>query len=282
MTVAVIIMPRGFYRGLQFAAAVLAGLLGAPAHAAPPPDAAAALERSEAAIGRTLGGRRLVGADGLPLNTDAFRGKPLVVSLIYTSCSAVCPTSTQTLKDAVARARKALGADTFRVLTVGFDARNDTPGRMALFAADQNIAGDPAWRVASGSGSDLEGLLEDVGFSYSDVAGGFEHVVQTTIVDAEGRVYRQVYGDSFPVQMLVEPLKALVFGVTTRSFTLTGITDRIRFLCTVYDPRSGRYRTDYAIFIGITVGGLSLVVMAWIIVGMWRGNRRFKRAGVGR
>lgn len=261
------------FRGSVVAVAMLVSLLGGPVHSGTRLDAAEALERSEAAIGQTLGAHRLIEAGGSPLTTDAFRGKPLVVSLVYTSCSSVCPASTQNLKNAVARARRALGADAFSVLTVGFDARNDTPARMAAFAADQDIDGDRFWRVASGEGSDLDPLLKAVGFSYSGVAGGFEHVAQTTIVDAEGRIYRQVYGDDFPIQMFVEPLKALVFGVTTRSFTAAGLADRIRFLCTVYDPRSGRYRTDYSIFIGIFFGGLSLILMGWVILRMWSGRR---------
>ena len=244
-------------------------------------DPAAALEKSEAAIGRMVSDYRLIGTNGLPLTTTVFRGRPLVVSLVYTSCSAVCPVTTQNLKRAVTRARMALGDDSFTVLTLGFDARNDTPGRLAAFAADQDIDGDPLWRVASASPATLGTLLEEVGFSYSGAAGGFEHVAQTTIIDAEGRVYRQVYGDDFPLQMLVEPLKALVFGVTTRSFTPAGLADRLRFLCTDYDPETGRYRTDYAIYIGIFTGGLSLILMAWVILRMWRGNGRLEAPDIG-
>lgn len=260
--------------------ALVSLLAGTPAGLAGPRlDAEAVLAKSEAAIGGSVTAHRLTDANGLPLDMDMFRGKPLVLSLVYSSCSSVCPTTTQQLKDAVRRARKALGEESFTVLTVGFDARNDTPGRMAAFATDQDIAGDPLWRVASGAPETIEALLDEVGFSYSAAAGGFEHVAQTTIIDAEGRVYRQVYGDDFPIQVFVEPLKALVFGVTTRSFAPADLADRLRFLCTVYDPQTGRYRTDYAIYIGIFTGGFSLVVMAWVIVRMWRGNRRFEQAG---
>jgi protein SCO1/2 len=237
-------------------------------------DPEAAIAKSESAIGRPVGDHRLVQSDGRPLLLSELRGRPLIVSLIYTSCSTVCPIGTETLKSSVAQARHVLGDDTFAVLTLGFDARNDTPSRMAAFAIDHDIAGDPLWRVASASTSVLEALLAEVGFSYEGAAGGFEHVVQTTVLDAEGRVYRQVYGDDYPPQVLVEPLKDLVFGLTTRAFTPAGLVDRLRFLCTVYDPKTGRYKTDYTIFIEIGVGALSLAVMGWVLVGMWRGRRR--------
>ena len=240
-------------------------------------DATQALAASEAAIGRQIGDHRLLRSDGTALTLSEFRGKPLVVSLIYTSCSTVCPVSTQTLKSSVAQARRALGTDSFRILTVGFDARNDTPRRMTAFARDNAIDKDPLWQVVSGSPAALEALIEDVGFTYSGAAGGFEHISQTTIVDAEGRVYRQVYGDEFPLQVFMEPLKELVFGISVSSFTPTALADRLRFICTVYDPKTGRYRTEYAIYIGITAGATSLILMAWVIVRMWRGNRRYAR-----
>lgn len=240
-------------------------------------DATQALAASEAAIGRQIGDHRLLRSDGTALTLSELRGKPLVISLIYTSCSTVCPVSTQTLKSSVAQARKALGTDSFRILTVGFDARNDTPRRMTAFARDNAIDKDSLWQVVSGSPAALEALIEDVGFTYSGAAGGFEHISQTTIVDAEGRVYRQVYGDEFPLQVFMEPLKELVFGISVSSFTPTALADRLRFICTVYDPKTGRYRTEYAIYIGITAGATSLILMAWVIVRMWRGNRRYAR-----
>lgn len=269
-------MPKRIFRLARMAFMLLA-FSASVGSADPRLDAASALEKSEAAIGRTVGEHRLLGMDGLPLSTAVFRGRPLIVSLVYTSCSSVCPVTTQSLKLAVARAREAVGAESFAVLTIGFDARNDKPDRLAAFASDQDIDGDPLWRVATGSSAVIEELLEEVGFSYSAAAGGFEHVAQSTIIDADGRVYRQVYGDEFPVQMLVEPMKALVFGVTTRSFAPSALADRLRFLCTVYDPRTGRYRTDYAIYIGVATGGLSLVLMAWVILRMWSGMRRVER-----
>jgi protein SCO1/2 len=246
--------------------------LGGPAGAARI-DEGTAVERSEAAIGRTLSDHALIGADSRPLRLADFRGRPLVLSLVYTSCSSVCPTTTQTVRSAVERARLAVGADAFDVLTVGFDARNDTPDRLSAFAREQDIDADPRWRVATGESAVLARLLDEVGFTYSAAAGGFEHVAQTTILDADGRVYRQVYGDAFPIQVFVEPLKELVFGKSVRALSLPGLANRIRFLCTVYDPATGRYRTDFAIAFGIGIGGLSLAIMGVIVVRMWRASR---------
>ena len=104
-------------------AALLLMSLPAFAQSGPRIDAAEALAISEAAIGGQVGDHRLLRSDGTTLTLSELRGRPLVVSLIYTSCSTVCPVSTQTLKSSVAQARKALGSASFQIVTVGFDAR---------------------------------------------------------------------------------------------------------------------------------------------------------------
>ncbi len=235
------------------------------------------LARSEAALGTQIGDHRLTDSQGRHFSLAEYRGRPLVISLIYTSCSSVCPTTTQHLLDAVEEARRSLGTDRFAVLTVGFDARHDTPVRLAAFARQQGIS-VATWRVASGDETTLAALMRELGFSYEAAAGGFEHVTQTSIVDAQGRLYRHVYGDDFPLQVFIEPLKEVIFGITARALTVSALADRIRFLCTIYDPNQGRYRTSYAIALGIFVGALSLVISGTIFGLAWaRNGRRHRR-----
>jgi protein SCO1/2 len=231
------------------------------------------IERSEAALGTLIGDHQLTDSLGHPFSLTDYRGRPLVISLIYTSCSTVCPSTTQHLLDAVAEAQRSLGGERFAVLTVGFDARNDTPQRMATFAKQQGIP-VATWRAASGDVATLAALMRDLGFSYLAAAGGFEHITQTSIIDADGRVYRHIYGDDFPLPVFIEPLKETVLGTTTRAFTVSALMDRISFLCTVYDPNQGRYRTSYAIALGIGIGGLSLIIAGAIFAHAWVRNRR--------
>ncbi len=228
--------------------------------------------RSEAAIGRQVGAYTLTDSNGDALPLARFQGRPLVISLVYTSCSSVCPVTTQHVRQAVVSAREVLGEDAFAVLTVGFDTRHDTPAQLRAFASTQGLdLGD--WQLASSDAGTMQALLRDVGFSYDAAAGGFEHLTQTTILDANGRVYRQVYGDSFPDQIFIEPLKELVFGTETRSLSFGDLVNRIKFICTVYNPSSRAYQFDYAIGFGIVIGGLSLILSGLVIFRLWRGNR---------
>jgi protein SCO1/2 len=258
--------------GLVLALACLAAAAGKAAPVSAALDPAAAIALGEQARGRSLGNYGLVDQTGAPLSLRDYRGKPLVVSLIYTSCSSVCPPTTQHLIDAVAEAGRVFGPDRFAVLTIGFDARHDTPARMAQFASMQGIR-FANWRMASGDAATIEALLNDLGFSYRSVAGGFDHPTQTTIVDRDGKIYRHVYGEDFPLTMFMEPMKDVVYGIRT-PFSLTGILDRIKFICTAYDPGMRRYRLDYGLVFGGSIAAISLLAMAGLIVREWRRSAR--------
>lgn len=251
------------------ALAVLACLLGAPAAQAAtlPLDPAATVARGTQALGRALGNYTLADMNGAPLALRGYRGKPLVISLVYTACSSVCPPTTQHVIGAVNEAGRMMGLDRFNVLTIGFDARNDTPARLTQFASTQGIK-SPNWQVASADPATIEALLGELGFSYRAVAGGFDHLTQTTIIDREGRIYRHVYGEDFPLQMFMEPLKDVIYGTAT-AFSFSGIMDRIKYICTAYDPGAGRYRIDYGLVFGSVIAAFSLLFMGGLILREW-------------
>ncbi|MEX1993662.1 MAG: SCO family protein [Steroidobacteraceae bacterium] len=252
---------------------LLTGLAAAPVPArelaAPSFDAGRALEASEAVIGSSIGDHRLTAADGRPVSFSAFRGRPLVVSPIYTSCYHVCPTTTAYLARVVGMANAVLGEDGFSVLVVGFDAANDTPERMQEFAIARGLK-TPQWTFASGDEATIASLLTDIGFTYAPAAGGFDHMVQATIVDPEGRVYRQVYGQQFEAPILVDGLKRLTLGQRVAEKTLPSMLESVRLICTVFDPKSGRYRFDYSIVLSFIIGVTCLGAIAVFIWRSWR------------
>lgn len=236
-------------------------------------DRAEALAYSQGALGRRVSGDYvLTRADGGRIRLQELRGEPLILSLIYTSCYHVCPMLTSSLARVVKVAREALGADSFSVVTVGFDSVNDTPERMRSFARARGIS-DPDWLFLSADQATVAALARDLGFIYFASPKGFDHLAQTTIVDADGRVYRQVYGADIEPPALVEPLKELVFGERRTDSGFGSWINGIKLFCTVYDPSSGRYRFDYSVFISGFVGLLSLGAIAYFIVVSWRGRR---------
>jgi len=254
---------------------------GAAVRAAPDPsiafDPEAAIAHSQAAIGSAVGDDAFLDPQRRIVRLSDYRGKPLVVNMVFTSCAESCPVVVQTLYQAVAVAQDAVGEESFSVVTIGFDARDDTPERMRAFASTQGVD-LPNWRFLSGDQASIERLAETLGFIFFPSPRGFDHLAQTTVLDADGRVFRQVYGDRFNAPALVEPLLELVFGRSAEAGTLDHLVDRIRLFCTYYDPTSERYRFDYSIFIALIVGAGSLVGVGVVLVRAWWRSRAAGRA----
>jgi protein SCO1/2 len=231
------------------------------------------LGKSAGALGHVVEDRQFLTSDGGILTLGDLRGQPLIVNPIFTSCHQICPALTSHLAGMVDVARDAVGDDAFRVLTVGFDIDVDTPERMASFATKRGID-DPQWYFVSGEADTVRTFLDDIGFSYEPSPRGFDHLLQTTILDGDGRVFRHIYGGSFDAPVLVEPLKELVLGKPGGPRSLQEWIDTVRLFCTVYDPDTGRYRFDYSVLVAVVVGGLCLMGIAVFLIRAWRETLR--------
>ena len=184
---------------------------------------------------------------------------------------------TRSLARTVRAARQALGEGSFSVATVGFDHRFDTPEQMRLYANRQGVSMSD-WSFLSGDSATIGRLLDQLGFTWTESPRGYDHLAQTTVIDGQGRVYRQIYGDSIAVPFLVEPLKEIALGRPAGPSVLGDWIERVRLLCTVYDPNAGRYRFDYSIFVAAGVGVLCLGAVGVFIVRAWRDGGRAGRS----
>ena len=233
-------------------------------------DRGAALEISQGAIGRRLDDYTLRDTAGQPFAISELRGKPLVVSMIYTSCHHICPTITRNLRSKIEVAQEALGEDSFNVVTVGFDWRVDTPDRMREFESRLGVDDVTNWHFLATEAGVVDELSNNLGFLFYPSAKGFDHLAQATVIDAEGTIYRQVYGVDVETTAIVEPLKELVFNTPRSAGFVEHWVSTFKLFCTVYDPNSDRYRFDYSIFTAIVVGILSLGSVAVFIVREWQ------------
>jgi len=239
------------------------------ANTSPLLDKDKSLSLSQSVIGKPAGNYQFVNQDGKRVSLFDYRGKPLVVNFIYTSCYHTCPVMTAHLNDVQRIARDAVGEDAFTMVSIGFDTEVDSPESMRLFAAQRNVNFE-GWDFLSGDNEAINGITRDMGFSFVRSPNGFDHLAQTTILDANGVIYRQVYGATFDTPALVEPLKELVFGKHGNSSGVKQWINSIKLFCTVYDPSSNRYYFDYSIFYIVAIGLLCLVsILAFIIIS-WR------------
>lgn len=235
-----------------------------------------ALSLSQAAVGRPLAPVTLVDRKEQVVRLADFKGRPLIISMVYTSCYQICSISTRALFEVVKKGWDALGEESFNVVTVGFDTHFDKPATMAWFAKQQGVD-DLRWRFLSGDAAEVKRLADNLGFSYVRSPKGFDHLIQATVVDGEGIIRAQIYGETFPAPLLVDPLKNLILGTPPSEESLAqNLVRRVRFFCTTYDPTRDAYRFDYSLFVGMFIGGTIILVTAFWLVGE---IRRAKRLG---
>jgi protein SCO1/2 len=135
----------------------------------------------------------------------------------------------------------------------------------------------PDWLFLTPDAGTLLQLVADFGFRYEATAAGFDHLLQVSILDADGRLYRQVYGDSFDSPLFVGPLLQLAQNAPVAQPTVQALWEQVKLLCTVYDASAGRYRLNYAVFIEIFVGASVLLGGIGYVLLELRRRRRYAR-----
>lgn len=238
-------------------------------------DEKAAFERSQAVVGQPMKDFVLLDRESRPVELARYRGKPLLVSFVYTACFQVCPTTTRNLQKAVAETVNVMGAERFNIVTIGFNQPFDSPQAMKDFASRYGLD-LPNWEFLSPAQAIVNDVTQSFGFSFVATPAGFDHLNQITMIDAEGRIVRQVYGEKFTPEDLAEPLKLLITGsaIPPQVSTVKELMERVRILCSVYDPVSGRYRTNYSVYL-MAAGFLSFVgFMIYLSINVWRNRRR--------
>lgn len=237
-------------------------------------DYETALKVSQSAIDKSLANYAFTKANGERVMLEDFRGKPLIISMLFTSCYKICPMTTRHLSKVVEKARDAMGEDSFNIAVIGFDTKNDTPDAMQYFANKQGIS-DKNWNLLSMTQEDVDALAKDTGFIYTPSSNGFDHLIQATIIDANGKIYRQVYGQVFDTPLLVDPLLELVLGrpQPAQSF-LDILSNKIKLFCTTYDPFTDGYYFDYSFFVEIFVGITVIIFIISFMMGEIRKSNK--------
>lgn len=120
---------------------------------------------------------------GAEMALSVYRGAPLVLEFVYTTCPDIC----LTLGTAFEQLDAALPAGA-RLVSISFDPNDDTE-RLGWFA-DRHGAAPPRWRVAGVADPQArDALLDRAGVVViPDGLGGFVHNAGLYLVDADGRL----------------------------------------------------------------------------------------------
>jgi len=115
--------------------------------------------------------------DGEPISMRSLRGKPVVVTFLYTNCEDSCPAQAQTVRGALDQ----LGHDV-PAIAVSVDPPNDTEASARAFLSEQRALG----RIDFVLGSRRELRPVWNGFHIAAQSVTQEHQARFTLVDARG------------------------------------------------------------------------------------------------
>jgi cytochrome oxidase Cu insertion factor (SCO1/SenC/PrrC family) len=126
------------------------------------PAAAAMHAASGSPAERYFGDIKLVDQDGRErrLYSDLMAGKTVVIDVIFTTCTGVCPVLSRNFQ----RLQEALGDRIGRdvqLVSISVDPENDTPARLKEYAA--RFHAGPGWSFLTGSKADVDAALRKLG-----------------------------------------------------------------------------------------------------------------------
>jgi protein SCO1 len=171
---------------------------------------------------------------------DFFRGRPVILSLVYYECPMLCSMTLNGLVKAMRPLAFSIGND-FDVVTISFDP-NETPQLAAakkdVYVKDYARSGAAsAWHFLTGSSQSIQRLTDAVGYRYKwdDATKQWAHTSAIVVLTPDGRVSQYLFGIEFSSRDL---RLSLVQASQNKIGTLI---DRILLYCYHYKPETGKY-----------------------------------------
>jgi protein SCO1/2 len=151
----------------------------------------------------------LTSQDGAPVSLGDFRGKAVVVTFIFASCTDACPL----LTDKMARVQDKLGTlfgKKIAFMSITVDPERDTPEVLKQYA--ESFGANPAgWFFLTGEASAIGEVERRYGiYVKKSPSGDIDHTFLTSLIDSKGVLRVQYLGVRFDLEEFRSDLLGLV------------------------------------------------------------------------
>ena len=123
---------------------------------------------------------RMTDQDGKVATLSEYRGRPVVVTFLYTTCEDTCPLTAQQIRGALDELG---GGDDVPVLIFSVDPPRDTPERARRFLAEQRVTG----RMRFLLGPERELRRQWKAYGIQRQSEDLEHSAWVVLLDRQGR-----------------------------------------------------------------------------------------------
>ncbi len=145
----------------------------------------------------------LVNQSGKTIHFDQFRGKPLLLTFIYTRCPVpdFCPLMSNNFSAVLKQLQRIpkVFAKT-QLLSISIDPEYDKPSVLRSYG--RVYAGDvdrdfQHWQFASGSPEEVRKAADFFGLSYNQKEGQVVHALQTVLIGSDGKIAKVYTGNQW-------------------------------------------------------------------------------------
>jgi len=209
-----------------------------------------------------------------------FRGKPVVLALVYYECPGLCDLVLNGLTHSMEQVSLNLGSD-FDAVTVSFNPR-DTWQLAASKKANyvekyQRKGAQEGWHFLTGKEEEIKTLAETVGFhyKYDPNTKQFAHASGIMVLTPAGKIARYFFGIEY------KPRDLRLGLVEASNEKIGSPVDELLLYCFHYDPMTGKYGP---VIQNITrvLGSATVLALGMFIFVMVRRERRGHGYGAGR
>jgi len=135
-----------------------------------------------------------VDADGATRTLDAYKGRPIVITMAYTSCRKTCSSSMLVLR----RMQEILARRGHDVsfIVVSYDPSHDSPAEWHRYREARRLP--PSWHFLSGAEADTRQLADFLELKYWVYDEHVMHDFRIVIFDADGNRKRDIVWEQSP------------------------------------------------------------------------------------
>jgi len=145
----------------------------------------------------------LVNQSGRTIHLDQFRGKPLLLTFIYTRCPVpdFCLLMSNNFSEVLKQLQKSPEAfEKAQLLSISIDPDYDKPS--VLHSYGKRYVGDvdpdfQHWQFASGSSEEVRKAADFFGLSYSQKQGQIVHTLQTVLIGSDRKIVKVYTGNQW-------------------------------------------------------------------------------------
>jgi protein SCO1/2 len=143
---------------------------------------------SELQKGETVPDFQLIDQNGNSIRLSDLRGKPIVLTFIYTRCPLpnFCPLMSKNFQALQLRLQKEF-PDRFQLLSVTIDPKFDRPEILKEYAGRYS-ANEKCWTFATGTQEQIDTIAGLFGLVHEPESGLISHNLRTALIGADGRL----------------------------------------------------------------------------------------------